>query len=135
MTSGYSHKTLVEKLGLKQNGRALLINAPSNYQNELKPLPEGVEFVSKDARDLDFIQLFVKTTTELAEYCLPLKASLKKDGMLWVSWPKGSSGVTTDLNDNNVRDFGLIAGLVDVKVVSVDEVWSGIKFVYRLKDR
>ena len=90
---------------------------------------------SRSGKPLDFVQLFVKSDNELktrlSEYAKRLNAS----GMLWVSWPKKSSGVTTNLSENIVRDIGLAAGLVDVKICAVDEVWSGLKFVFRLKDR
>jgi hypothetical protein len=84
---------------------------------------------------LDFIQFFSSRRSHLDEQFPKLKASLSPSGMLWVSWPKGSSGVPTDLTENVVRDIGLTNGLVDVKVCAVDETWSGLKFVFRLKDR
>jgi len=88
-----------------------------------------------DCTDYDFIQVFVRGKQEL-ESIFPLAARmLTPNGSLWVSWPKGKSKIPTDLNENIVREVGLSLGLVDVKVVAVDEDWSGLKFVYRLKDR
>jgi len=83
----------------------------------------------------DFIHFFATRRRQLEQKFAALKKALAKDGMLWISWPKGSSGVATDLNENVVREIGLARGLVDVKVCAIDSVWSGLKFVYRLRDR
>ena len=133
--AGYSGTPLVKKLGIKPDFEVAFINAPKNFVNQLD-LPAGVK-VKPGSRnqDLDFILLFVKSRTVLSVAFLQFANKLKTNGMLWVSWPKQSSGVPTDLNENVVRDIGLTAGLVDVKVCAVDEIWSGLKFVYRLKDR
>lgn len=143
--AGYSGTSLVKKLGIKPGFHIALVDAPIAYAQELD-LPPGVTFDSSDSRSgnsgssrsdqlLDFAQLFVKSekelTTKFSKYAKRLNAS----GMLWVSWPKKSSGVSTDLSENVVREIGLAAGLVDVKICAVSEVWSGLKFVYRLKDR
>jgi hypothetical protein len=84
---------------------------------------------------LDFALLFVRSYGALGEWFSPLASRLNPAGMLWVAWPKKSSGVVTDLTENDVRDYGLAQGLVDVKVCAIDETWSGLKFVIRLKDR
>lgn len=84
---------------------------------------------------LDFIQFFTKESAELEKQFRALKKSLSPDGMLWVSWPKGAAKVKTDLNENIVREIGLDHQLVDVKVCAIDEIWSGLKFVFRVKDR
>ncbi len=132
--AGYSGTPLVRKLGIKPGSNIAFISAPSGYANELD-LPADVTINSRSGKPLDLAQLFVKSekelTTKFSEYAQRLNAS----GMLWVSWPKKSSGVSTDLTENIVRDIGLAAGLVDVKICAVDEVWSGLKFVFRLKDR
>ena len=132
--AGYSGTPLVKKLGIKPGFNIVLVNAPSGYAAELD-LPADVITSSRSGKPLDFAQLFVKNEKELrrefAEYAKHLNAS----GMLWVSWPKKSSGVSTDLSESVVRDIGLAAGLVDVKICAVDEVWSGLKFVFRVKDR
>jgi hypothetical protein len=88
---------------------------------------------AKDA--LDFAMIFTKSKAELAREFRRISKLLAPAGMLWVSWPKKSSGVATDLNENIVREIGLATGLVDVKVCAVTDVWSGLKFVRRLKDR
>ena len=132
--AGYSGTPLVKKLGIKPGFNIVLVNAPTDYATELD-LPPDVTVNSRSGKPLDFAQLFVKSEKELqrefSEYAKRLNAS----GMLWVSWPKKSSGVSTNLSDNIVRGIGLAAGLVDVKVCAVNEVWSGLKFVFRLKDR
>ena len=90
---------------------------------------------AKNLHDVDFEMIFTKSRTELARDFPRLTRALAPAGMLWVSWPKKSSGVATDLDENVVRKIGLEAGLVDVKVCAVTEVWSGLKFVRRVKDR
>ena len=97
--------------------------------------PPDVTINSRSNKSLDFAQLFVKSAKELKTEFSRYAERLNASGMLWVSWPKKSSGVPTDLSDNVVREIGLTAGLVDIKVCAVDEVWSGLKFVHRVKDR
>ena len=132
--AGYSGTPLVKKLGIKPGFNIAFVNAPEGYANELD-LPTNVSINTRSSKPLDFAQLFVKSEkklkTKFSEYAKRLNAS----GMLWVSWPKKSSGVSTDLSENIVREIGLAAGLVDVKICAVDEVWSGLKFVFRLEDR
>lgn len=134
--AGYSPNPLLKKLGIKENYRIQIFNEPENYWDDLGPLPEGVEGVEQEGQeDVDFIHFFTKSADEMKERLPTLKASLKKTGMLWISWPKKASKVPTDMGDMIVRNTGLDAGLVDVKVCAVDEVWSGLKFMYRVKDR
>ena len=132
--AGYSRTPLVKKLGIKPGFNIAFISAPSGYANELD-LPPDVTINSRSGKPLDFAQLFVKSEKELKEKFSESAKRLHAAGMLWVSWPKKSSGVTTDLSENIVRDIGLAAGLVDIKICAVDEVWSGLKFVFRLQDR
>ena len=133
--TGYSGTPLQKKLGLRENLRVAAIEAPGDYTRLVGKLPAGVVVVEKPEGALDFIHLFARGRSELAARFPAAKAALKKDGMLWVSWPKREAKVATDLNENVVREVGLANGLVDVKVCAVDEVWSGLKFVYRLSDR
>ena len=133
--TGYSGTPLIKKLGIKDNFEVVFVNAPENFVAQLDlPPTVRVKRISQ-SKELDFIQVFVTGQSELTTAFAQYTARLKSNGMFWVSWPKKSSGVQTDLNENIVRDIGLAAGLVDVKVCAVDEVWSGLKFVYRLKDR
>lgn len=133
--AGYSGTPLVKKLGIKPGALLYVIEPPVEYFKWLGALPDGVSVKSKLAGELDFIHLFVKDRKTFQQFFLKSKKFLKKDGMLWVSWPKKSSKVPTDLDENNIRDFGLKEGLVDVKVCAVDDTWSGLKFVIRVKDR
>ena len=134
--SGYSGTPLVKKLGIKAGQTAKLINAPKHFAKELQPLLENVRFTSaKPEKQLDFIMLFVDSERTLQKELPKLKQRLASDGILWVSWPKKSSGVETDLSFDIVQQGGLKIGLVDVKICAVNDIWSGLKFVYRLKDR
>jgi len=133
-TAGYSGTPLHKKLGIKSGHRAWFSGAPRGYEIELQKAG-NFERVTKLAKDLDFIHLFADKRAFLGREMPKLRASLHPNGMLWISWPKKSSGVSTDLDENAVREIGLHAGLVDVKVCAVDETWSGLKFVFRLKDR
>ena len=132
--AGYSGTPLVKKLGIKPGFNILFVNAPSGYANELE-LPEDVTINSRSGKRIDFAQLFVKSEKELKAKFSGYAKRLNTSGMLWVSWPKKSSGVATDVSEGTVRAIGLAAGLVDVKICAVDEVWSGLKFVFRLQDR
>jgi len=133
--AGYSGTPLVKKLGIKPEFQIAFVNAPENFVKELElPVDVTVKPISR-SKDLDFILVFVKSRAALMTAFAQHSGKIKANGMLWISWPKKASGVQTDLNDMIVRDTGLAAGLVDVKVCAVDEVWSGLKFVYRLKDR
>jgi hypothetical protein len=133
--AGYSATPLVKKLGIKPHSSLLIQNSPSGYFEWIDPLPENVSVKKRVAGELDFIHLFVTTQNEFKKQFIANMKTLKKDGMMWVSWPKKSARIATDLDENIIRDFGLEAGLVDVKVCAVDETWSALKFVYRLIDR
>ena len=132
--AGYSGTPLVKKLGIKSGFNLVLVNAPNGFSKGLD-LPTEVEINSRSREPLDFALLFVASERELRAAFAQYAARLKPAGMLWVAWPKKSSGVATDLSFNNVQSIGLAAGLVDTKICAVDEVWSGLKFVFRLKDR
>jgi hypothetical protein len=133
--AGYSGTPLPRKLGIKEGSRIALINAPKDFESELGELPDNVEFIKRPTKSLDIILLFVLTERALARDFARLAARLTANGMIWIAWPKKSSGVTTDLTEQRVQRIGLDAGLVDVKVCAIDQTWSGLKFVYRLKDR
>lgn len=131
---GYSGTPLPKKLGIKDGFRVRLANAPADARAELREaLAECVEV--EDGGSLDFVMLFTDSRAELSKEFSRMAKLLAPAGMLWVSWPKKSSGVATDVDENKVREIGLAAGLVDVKVCAVTEIWSGLKFVRRVKDR
>jgi len=135
MSAGRSEKSLVEKLGIREGSRIIILNPPEDYDNTLGKLPKGV-FVAKTLKGpLDFIHFFTRERDELEREFSILKQELSQNGVLWVSWPKGSSKLETGLNENVVREVGLKNGLVDVKVCSIDDIWSGLKFVHRIRDR
>jgi len=132
--AGYSGTPLIKKLGIKEGFRVALVNSPKGFKKELGSLPDKARYALCVTESLDVILLFVNSEAELRRRFL-LVANLVANGMLWVAWPKKSSGVATDLSFTNVQRIGLDAGLVDVKICAVNDVWSGLKFVYRLKDR
>lgn len=133
--AGYSSTPLPKKLGIKENSRVAFVNAPDGFQNYLGPLPASAEVVKRITKPLDLILLFVTTERALTRDFAKLAGKLTTNGMIWIAWPKKSSGVATDLSFDNVQRIGLNAGLVDVKICAIDETWSGLKFVYRLRDR
>ena len=116
--------------------RVLFINRPTHYFDLFSDFPEDITVLNKGkVGEVDFIHLFVKSKSELIDRIVHVKPLLKKEGLIWVSWPKGGSQIKTDLKRDFIREFILNLGLVDVKVCAIDQVWSGLKFVYRLKDR
>ncbi|SRR5216684_2008435 len=132
--AGYSGTPLVKKLGIKAGFNVSFVNAPRDFAQTLD-LPPEVTINSRSTRRLDFVLLFAKSERALTVAFSQYAARLTSTGMLWVGWPKKSSGVLTDLSENIVRTIGLEAGLVDVKICAIDDIWSGLKFVFRLKDR
>lgn len=132
MTDNYLHKTLAEKLGIKENYSIAVINEPKNYFKLLDNLPENTVLKKTLEKNLDLLHFFPRNRTDLEKSFPDLKKNLKLNGILWISWRKGNK---TDLNENKVMAIGLENGLVDIKVIAVDKTWSALKFVYRLKDR
>jgi hypothetical protein len=135
MPAGYSKRSLVQKLGIKPHSRVAILHAPDAFSATLGPLPEGVRPLRNLAKDLDLLHAFFKDSRTLDREFPSLKKSIKQNGAVWISWPKKEAKVPTDLTGDIVRTIGLKHGLVDVKVCAVDEIWSGLKFMYRLKDR
>ena len=131
--AGYSGTLLVKKLGIKPGARVALVNAPDDFQATLGKLPDDVKFVN--TKSLDLILFFVLSERILARDFAKLAERLISNGMIWIAWPKKSSRVATDLTFDRVQRIGLDAGLVDVKICAIDDTWSGLKFVYRIKDR
>ena len=131
VTAGYSQRPLVDKLGIKPDAKIAILNAPRGYARTLGKLPRR----ASAGAPLDFVQFFTRERRELERRFAALARGLTPAGMLWISWPKQASGVATDLTEDVIRAIGLAHGLVDVKVAAVDEVWSGLKFVRRMRDR
>jgi hypothetical protein len=132
--AGYSGTPLPKKLGIKDGFRVWFVNAPQDF-DEILNLSADTRVIFARTKPLDLILFFTKSASELRRKFVATSQKLAANGMLWVCWPKKASGVETDVNENLVREIGLNAGLVDVKICAVSEVWSGLKFVYRLKDR
>ncbi|SRR6266849_5557041 len=133
--AGYSGTPLAKKLGIDVGSRIYLSDAPKNYLTLVAPLPEGIRVVRKIDGETDIVHIF---STERAHLAAALRATLKRikpDGTIWVSWPKKSSKVSTDITENTIREVALPMGLVDIKVCAVDEVWSGLKLVVRKENR
>lgn len=135
MPAGYSGTPLAKKLGIKAGMRVVAMGAPADYASLLAPLPDDVAIRRRLAKEECFIHLFARDRAALRGRLPRAREALAKDGVLWLSWPKKASGVETDLDGAVIRAAGLEVGLVDVKVCAVDQTWSGLKFVYRLKDR
>jgi hypothetical protein len=133
--AGYSGKALVQKIGLKAGHTLALAGEPDGFIKELAPLPDRVIVVTGGKKPLDCVILFADEARTLESRIVRWAARLQPAGMLWVAWPKKASKVLTDVTEAMVRKTGLAAGLVDVKICAVNDIWSGLKFVRRLKDR
>jgi hypothetical protein len=133
--AGYSGTPLAKKLGIKSGFRTFFVNPPAEVLAELQPALKECEKLREKKSPIDFAMLFAASPAQLEKEFGSLTKVLAAAGMIWVGWPKKSSGIKSDLGENQVRDIGLAAGLVDVKVCAVTEIWSGLKFVRRVKDR
>ncbi len=133
--AGYSGTPLPQKLGIKPHCKVAFFELPSDVKTTLKRDLANCQFVNDGPDRLDFAMIFIKSQADLKVQFPKFARRLEPAGMLWVSWPKKTSGLATDLNENDVRRIGLVSGLVDVKVCAVNEIWSGLKFVIRVKDR
>jgi hypothetical protein len=133
--AGYSGTPLPAKLGIKPDARLGVIGAPDGFEATLGELPPGVAVRRRLRGPLDVIVAFFSGSAELERRLPALRAALTPAGGLWIAWPKRSSGVATNVSETVVRELGLAAGLVDNKVCAIDQVWSGLRFVYRLSDR
>jgi DUF3052 family protein len=129
--AGYSATPLAKKLGVKEAYRMLLLGAPEGYSQLLAPLPAGVQFSSRPSRAIDIAHVFVTRKEELTEHLRNLRAKLRPDALVWVSWPKHAAKVTTNVTEGTIREVALPLGFVDIKVCAITEVWSGLKLVVR----
>ena len=135
LVAGYSGTPLAKKLGIKAGSRVFAHGAPSNYRKLLAPLPDGVTIVARMSADTDIAHLFATRRADLARGIKAVLGKMPQDGVIWVSWPKKSSKVPTDITEDTIREVALPLGLVDIKVCAVDEVWSGLKLVIRRENR
>ncbi len=134
-SAGYSGTPLVKKLGIKPGARVAVSGVPDDYWDLVSPLPEGVVRLTLRATDLDVVHLFHTRRAALEKAVGAARRRIVRNGMIWVSWPKKSSGVPTELTEDVVRAVAFKHRLVDVKVCAVDETWSGLKLMIRKKDR
>ena len=133
--AGYSGTPLAQKLGIKAGQRVVTIGAPAGYRKLLAPLPEGVSFPSEMRAGAVFVHFFVSERKLLEKELKRLRKLIADAGTLWISWPKKSSGVATDITEDTIREVALPLGFVDVKVCAVDETWSGLKLMVRRENR
>jgi len=133
-TAGYSGTPLAKKLGIKEGFSVILFHQPEYYFSLFTDFPPNVEFVDNGSK-VDLIHYFTTEEEKLLGDISKLKKRIKLNGMIWISWPKKSSKIVTDINEDVIRKAALKNGLVDVKVCAVDEIWSGLKLVIPLKDR
>jgi hypothetical protein len=132
--AGYSPSPLIKKLGIKDSYRVCFVGAPEAVLKRIK-IPKKIEQVKKLSGACDYIHIFCTDAVKLEKLFRDARAYVKMNGMIWISWPKKASGTKTNLSEDLIRAYGLNFGLVDVKVAAIDDTWSGLKFVYRLKDR
>jgi len=133
--AGYSGTPLPQKLGIKPGLTIVIINAPMNYRRLLGTIPEGVTFSDRLKPDPSFVHVFIKKRSELEKRLSVLREKITDSGTVWVSWPKKSSGMLTDVTEDLVRAVALPLGFVDVKVCAIDETWSGLKLMIRRENR
>ena len=133
--AGYSGKPVIQKLGIQPGFCIFIAGAPAAYGDIVGELPADVSIMPRLKAPLDMVHVFAIKAAGLAEKLRSCRAAIRPDGMIWVSWPKKSSGVASDLSDVAVRDTALPLGLVDVKVCAIDAVWSGLKFVIPRSER
>jgi len=133
--AGYSGTPLAQKLGIKSGTTVVALNAPSNYRKLLGKLPIDVTFTNRIGANGNFVHLFTKNRSELAKQLKELRKQIAENGVVWISWPKKSSRVTTDITEDVIRDAALPIGFVDIKVCAVDETWSGLKLMIRRENR
>jgi hypothetical protein len=129
--AGYSTTPLSKKLGIGEGTSVYAVGAPTAYRSLLEPLPPGVTFVSKVSKDVDLVHLFQDSKADLARHLLSLRKRIRPDAVVWVSWPKKTSRVPTDITEDVIRSLALPLGFVDTKVCAVTDVWSGLKLVIR----
>ena len=135
MPAGYSGTPLARKLGLKPASVVAVINEPDGFRALLDPIPEDVVFRSALRGNLDLVIAFFTVRSKLAARLPSLARAVYPNGGLWLAWPKKASGVVTDIGGADVRELGLAAGVVDIKVCAIDDTWSGHRFAHRVENR
>ena len=133
--AGYSGTPLPQKLGIKTGTVVVLIDAPEHYRKLLGQIPSGVNFATRPVGNTKFVHVFAKERRVLEKHLQSLRGKIAEDAAIWVSWPKKSSGVPTDITEDVIRAVALPLGFVDTKVCAVDETWSGLKLMIRRENR
>lgn len=133
--TGYSGTPLAKKLGFREGYRVRVKNAPVDYRKLVGPVPEGVRISSSLRKDIDNFHFFTRSSAELYAALPTLIRAIRQDGMIWISWPKKSSGIRSSVTEDTIRALARPLGLVDVKVCAIDDVWSGLKLVIRKEFR
>lgn len=130
-SSGYSGRALVDKLGVKASFRIKTRNAPNEYLSMLSPLPDNLYLSNRLRSNIDMWHVFTCSKRELATTLKNAQNEIAQNGMIWVSWPKKSSGMASEVTEDTIREVALALGLVDIKVCAVNDVWSALKLVIR----
>lgn len=133
--AGYSTTPLPQKLGIKPGTIVVAIDAPDNYRKLLGQIPSGVNFATRPVGKTRFVHLFATERRSLQTHLQSLRQKIADDAAIWVSWPKKSSGVPTDISEDVIRSVALPLGFVDIKVCAVDDTWSGLKLMIRRDNR
>ncbi|MCB1041864.1 MAG: DUF3052 family protein [Acidobacteria bacterium] len=135
MTVGYSGTPLWKKLGLKPGHNVFVANPPENYRALIEPLRSQVAFVPLVTGDVDLFHVFSKESQDLQQHLAAIRANMRHDSVIWVSWPKKASKVPTDITEDTIRTLAFPLDLVDIKVCAVDATWSGLKLMIRRENR
>lgn len=133
--AGYSQSPLIKKMGIKNGFKIRLVNPPGHYFDLFDHWPDNVTFPRDTHSEKDLIHYFTTGTAQLERDLLALKGEIKPNGMIWISWPKKTSKMRTDVTENTIRAVALANGLVDVKVCALDAIWSALKLVIPVNDR
>lgn len=134
-STGYSGTPLEKKLGIREGFIISILHPPPHYFDLFTKLPEGLKIVKGSRKKRNLIHYFAKEQAQLVKDLYDLKNGIEQNGMIWISWPKKSSGVATDITEDIIRNLALQHGLVDVKVCALDAIWSGLKLVIPVKER
>ena len=133
--AGYSGTPLPQKLGIKPGLTVVAINPPANYRRLLGQIPDSVTFSERLKSGSSFVHLFTSRRSEIQKKMSILRDKISDNGAIWVSWPKKSSGISTDVTEDVIREIALPFGFVDIKVCAVDQTWSGLKLMIRRENR
>lgn len=133
--SGYSGTPLAKKLGIKEGSKIRLVNQPAYYFDLFTDMPLHVEILTDKKTKKDLVHYFTDKVSQISKDIISLRNEIYPNGMIWVSWPKKASKISTDITEDTIRNLALANGLVDIKVCAVDETWSGLKLVVPVKDR